>query len=99
MNGMIEYFFDLDIMREVLLQQLFRLMHPHPKYPINPLHGNPDRLNAGARLLIQVLKTIIDLVFLTDLNALVDGEISVVFERLQELVGFYLRHQGYVLED
>jgi hypothetical protein len=83
MNGMIEYFFDLDVMREVFLKQLFGLMHPHPEYPINPLHGNLDGLDAGPRLLIQVLKAIINLVFLTDLNALIDGEISVAFERLQ----------------
>lgn len=81
-NGVIQYFFDLNIMSHLVIKVDLILIKPFPEYGINPFHGNLDCLNGCTGPLIEIFETIIDLVLFTDFDTLINGEVGVVLEGL-----------------
>ena len=66
---------------------------------VDPQSSNLDGFRDGAHSLVEILHAVIDLVLLTYLQALFDGEVRIFLEGVDQVVRFVLRHQLNKSED
>ena len=98
-NRVVEDLLDFDVMGHFVIVIDLVLIESFPKDGVNTFHGNFDSFYWSAWLFIQILKTIVDLLFLADFDALVNREISVVLESLEQLIRFHSGHQFNVTQN